>query len=324
MSAGVRRIIPLTLGWEDLPKSVSVEGAPDDQMLREPVPGVLLQCDGGWLLLDTGFNTALITDPALRARFHGDPLVQPVLPGPGEPLAEALDGVGRGPGRHPRGRRQPSALRPCRRPASTSPGGCRCTSSRLSSTTACRPARARGERHLPGRLRRPADRLARCADGDVEIAPGVTGGTDRRAHSRPPELRGPDGPVGGRRGFRVRVRRGRPDREHRAGGRGGRADRRLTGTERGADPQAQADRCRVWLPGRARARPGSLARVHRRAGQVPGVRYRRPGAARDHRKRRWPGPHLGSRRPSWLASPPGRCRRRRAPAPSGGRACRAG
>ena len=94
MSAGVRRIIPLTLGWEDLPRSVSVEGAPDDQMLREPVPGVLLLCDGGWLLLDTGFNTALITDPALRARFHGDPLVQPVLPGPGEPLAEALDAAG--------------------------------------------------------------------------------------------------------------------------------------------------------------------------------------------------------------------------------------
>ena len=94
MSAGVRRVIPLTLGWEDLPKSVSVEGAPGDQMLREPVPGVLLLCDGGWLLLDTGFNTALITDPALRARFHGDPLVQPVLPGPGEPLAEALGAVG--------------------------------------------------------------------------------------------------------------------------------------------------------------------------------------------------------------------------------------
>ena len=33
MSAGVRRVIPLTLGWEDLPRSVSVEGAPDDQML---------------------------------------------------------------------------------------------------------------------------------------------------------------------------------------------------------------------------------------------------------------------------------------------------
>ena len=27
MSSGVRRIVPMTLGWEDLPKSVSVEGA---------------------------------------------------------------------------------------------------------------------------------------------------------------------------------------------------------------------------------------------------------------------------------------------------------
>jgi N-acyl homoserine lactone hydrolase len=92
--AGVRRIVPLTLGWEDLPKSVSVEGASDQEQLREPVPGVLLECDGGWLLLDTGFNAALITDPALRRRFHGDPAIQPVLPGPGEPLDEALAGVG--------------------------------------------------------------------------------------------------------------------------------------------------------------------------------------------------------------------------------------
>jgi glyoxylase-like metal-dependent hydrolase (beta-lactamase superfamily II) len=91
---GVRRIVLLTLGWEDLPRSVSVEGAPPRERLREPVPGVLLECDGGWLLLDTGFNTALITDPALRHRFHGDPAIQPVLPGPGEPLAEALAGVG--------------------------------------------------------------------------------------------------------------------------------------------------------------------------------------------------------------------------------------
>jgi N-acyl homoserine lactone hydrolase len=94
MGSGVRRVVPLTLGWEELPKSVSVEGAPDSERLREPVPGVLLLCDGGWLLLDTGFNTALITDPALRRRFHGDPLVQPVLPGPGEPLEEALAGAG--------------------------------------------------------------------------------------------------------------------------------------------------------------------------------------------------------------------------------------
>jgi glyoxylase-like metal-dependent hydrolase (beta-lactamase superfamily II) len=91
---GVRRIVPLTLGWEDLSRSVSIHGAPDDEFLREPVPGVLLLCDGGWLLLDTGFNTALITDQALHRRYHGDPLVQPVLPGPGEPVEQALADAG--------------------------------------------------------------------------------------------------------------------------------------------------------------------------------------------------------------------------------------
>lgn len=90
---GVRRVVLLTLGWEDLPKSVSVHGAPPNERLREPVPGILLQCDGGWLLLDTGFNTALIRDLALRRRFHGNPQIQPILPGPGEPLEEALAGV---------------------------------------------------------------------------------------------------------------------------------------------------------------------------------------------------------------------------------------
>jgi N-acyl homoserine lactone hydrolase len=92
--SGVREIVLLTLGWEELPKSVSVYGAPPDERLREPVPGVLLQVDGGWLLLDTGFNTALIRDPALRRRFHGREEYRAVLPGPGEPIEEALDAVG--------------------------------------------------------------------------------------------------------------------------------------------------------------------------------------------------------------------------------------
>ena len=90
---GVRRIVPLTLGWVDVPRSVSVDGG-SGELLREPVPAVLLDCDGGWLLLDTGFNTALIRDPALRARFHPGPVEQPVLPGPGEPLLTALGAAG--------------------------------------------------------------------------------------------------------------------------------------------------------------------------------------------------------------------------------------
>ncbi len=39
MGSGVRRIVPLTLGWADLPLSVSIYGASSADMLREPVPG---------------------------------------------------------------------------------------------------------------------------------------------------------------------------------------------------------------------------------------------------------------------------------------------
>jgi N-acyl homoserine lactone hydrolase len=92
--SGIREIVLLTLGWEDLPRSVSIEGAPPQERMREPVPGVLLHADGGWLLLDTGFNTALLHDAALRSRFHGNPIHRAILPGPGEPLEEALAHAG--------------------------------------------------------------------------------------------------------------------------------------------------------------------------------------------------------------------------------------
>lgn len=92
--SGVRRIVLLTLGWEDLPKSVSVHGSSPELRMREPVPGVLLQTDGGWVLLDTGFNTALIRDPALRRRYHPSVEYQPLLPGPGEPIEESLFDIG--------------------------------------------------------------------------------------------------------------------------------------------------------------------------------------------------------------------------------------
>ncbi|WP_217548384.1 N-acyl homoserine lactonase family protein [Streptomyces sp. GbtcB6] len=91
---GVRRVLPLILGWEELPRSVSVHGAPHGERVREPVPGVLLETEEGWLLLDTGFNAALLRDPELRRRYYPSPSYQPELPGPGEPLPAALAAVG--------------------------------------------------------------------------------------------------------------------------------------------------------------------------------------------------------------------------------------
>ncbi|MCU1677413.1 MAG: fold metallo-hydrolase [Frankiales bacterium] len=89
---GVRRVIPLTLGWETLPKSWSVDGCDPSVRLREPVPGVLLEVDGGWVLLDTGFNPALVHDPVLHLRFHGrnHDISAELPPGDGDPLLESL------------------------------------------------------------------------------------------------------------------------------------------------------------------------------------------------------------------------------------------
>ncbi len=94
--SGVRRILLLTLGWEELPKSVSVHGDTSGERLREPVPGVLLECDGGWLLLDSGLNPALVRDPALYRRFHGtNHGIEAILPsGTGDPLEEACESAG--------------------------------------------------------------------------------------------------------------------------------------------------------------------------------------------------------------------------------------
>jgi N-acyl homoserine lactone hydrolase len=89
---GVRRLIPLIVGWERLPKSYSVHGDRSGLQLVEPVPVVLLDTDDGWTLLDTGINTALMRDRPLYERLHGrnHEIVPMLPPGDGEPLAVAL------------------------------------------------------------------------------------------------------------------------------------------------------------------------------------------------------------------------------------------
>ncbi len=94
-TTGVKRVVLLTLGWVELPKSWSVYGAPPEQRLREPVPGVLVEVDGGWVLLDTGYNPALVRDPELRRRFHDRiASIVPVLPPSEDPLLDALATAG--------------------------------------------------------------------------------------------------------------------------------------------------------------------------------------------------------------------------------------
>jgi glyoxylase-like metal-dependent hydrolase (beta-lactamase superfamily II) len=88
----VRRLIPIVVGWERLPKSYSVHGDRSGLTLVEPVPVVLLDTDDGWTLLDTGINTALMHDRPLYERLHGrNHAIVPFLPAvDGEPLERAL------------------------------------------------------------------------------------------------------------------------------------------------------------------------------------------------------------------------------------------
>jgi N-acyl homoserine lactone hydrolase len=88
----VRRVIPIVVGWERLPKSYSVHGDTSGLVLVEPVPVVLLDTDTGWTLVDTGINTALVRDRPLYERLHGrNHAIVPILPaGDGEPLERAL------------------------------------------------------------------------------------------------------------------------------------------------------------------------------------------------------------------------------------------
>ena len=95
---GVRRVVPLTFGWEHLPKSISVHGAPADVRLREPVPGVLLEVDGGWFLLDTGFNTPILLDEQLRRRMHHMGIEDELVGDAGDSVERAFEHVGVDPG----------------------------------------------------------------------------------------------------------------------------------------------------------------------------------------------------------------------------------
>jgi N-acyl homoserine lactone hydrolase len=91
-STSVRRVIPLIVGWERLPRSFSIHADTSGDTLVEPVPVVLLETDDGWTLLDTGINTALVRDPWMYERLHArNHEIVPILPDvEGEPLEHAL------------------------------------------------------------------------------------------------------------------------------------------------------------------------------------------------------------------------------------------
>ena len=94
MSGGVRRVIPLTFGWQHLPKSVSVRGADPSIRMREPVPGILCEVDGGWILLDAGFNAPMVLDQPSLDRYGQPGQHDELVKGDGDPMEIAFAAAG--------------------------------------------------------------------------------------------------------------------------------------------------------------------------------------------------------------------------------------
>ena len=99
VTQGVRRVVPMVFGWEHCSLTLSlplVEQARRLDRYRAPVPGLLLEVDGGWLLVDSGFNVPLVRDPSLHRRFWGDSGIEVELAGPEDrdPLEAAFELAG--------------------------------------------------------------------------------------------------------------------------------------------------------------------------------------------------------------------------------------
>ena|GEM_PF-317473 len=68
----MRRVVPLILGWVEVPHTMSVEGGDAGRRLVEPVPALGLDTPAGWVLVDTGLNPAGLRDEAVYRRVHLD------------------------------------------------------------------------------------------------------------------------------------------------------------------------------------------------------------------------------------------------------------
>ncbi len=161
------RVVPLTVGWEYGPESISLEGGREDHVLRLPVNVVLVRSPAGWVLLESGLDPR----PYRGAEEHDVYTVGlPEFPTEGDPLLDAL-------GRHGVGLDDLAAVAVSHLHLAHS-GGLRHVAGRVPVTIQARELafatqRARrGDGYLREDYEVPG--LAwRTIDGDAEIAPGV-------------------------------------------------------------------------------------------------------------------------------------------------------
>lgn len=90
-----RRLICLTLAWDQIPESISMDGG-SDRILREPVCAILVHTAIGWVLLDTGTDARRFRGPDPDRELYA-PAGLPEFLTEGDPLIDALAAHGLAP-----------------------------------------------------------------------------------------------------------------------------------------------------------------------------------------------------------------------------------
>ncbi len=119
------------------------------------MPGILLEVDGGWFLLDTGFNTPVLLDQLMRRRLVHMGIEDELVGDAGDSIERAFEFVGIDPAEVVN-----VALSHLHYDQAGCAGWARpihCQRTELDHALALR---ARAERDVPRRLRRPPHRLA--------------------------------------------------------------------------------------------------------------------------------------------------------------------
>ena len=93
LAGAPRRVVPLVLGYEPIPESMSLRGGDPSRFLLEPVTGAIVVYDNGWALVDGGFNLDGVRDPIRRAAHYDYESYTAVVP-PGDALAEGVAAAG--------------------------------------------------------------------------------------------------------------------------------------------------------------------------------------------------------------------------------------
>lgn len=93
LGEGPVRLVPLVVGYEPIPESISIRGGDPARFLLEPVTAAAVVYERGWVLIDGGFNLDLVRDPGARAAHYDYESYTAVVP-PGDALAEGIAAAG--------------------------------------------------------------------------------------------------------------------------------------------------------------------------------------------------------------------------------------